>query len=272
MKLISGILIVMAIMVLNTSCFLQRKVTVQYLETGMDTGKLKKIQVPEPIIQKGDLLSILVFSADSKASLPFNQPVVSTGNSSVEVGNRSSNESVAQTVSGYLVDQNGNIQFPVLGLLKVEGLTRNAVKELLDSKLKGTLLTDPYYIIRFVNFKITVMGEVSHAGSFSIPAEKVNILEAIALAGEMTIWGRRDNVTIIRETNGNREVAQLDLTKSSIFDSPYYYLQQNDIILVGEKKNKEIANDQVTQRNVTIVTSVISSIAIVITAISALTR
>ncbi len=272
MKLVSVILLVSAVTFLTSSCLTQKKAPLQYLQTGMDTGKLKKIQIPEPIIQKGDLLSILVFSADNKATVPFNQPVIASGNSTVEMENTTASSSVAQTVSGYLVDQEGNIQFPVLGLLKVEGLTKRGVKELLDSKLKGTLLRDPYYIIRFMNFKITVMGEVSRAGNFSIPAEKVNVLEAIALAGELTQWGRRDNVTIIREINGNREIALLDLTNSAVFTSPYYYLQQNDIILVGEKKNKETANDQVTQRNITIVTSIISSIAIVITAITALTR
>ncbi len=272
MKIVSAILLVISVMLLNTSCILSKKAPLQYLQTGMDTGKLKKIQVPDPVVQKGDLLSILVFSADSKASVPFNQPVISTGNSSVEVGNTSSVPSSLQTVSGYLVDQEGNIQFPLLGLLKVEGLTKASIKELLDSKLKNTLLKDPYYIIRFVNFKITVMGEVNRAGSFSIPSEKVNILEALALAGELSVWGRRDIVTVIREVNGNREIAQLDLTNSAIFSSPYYYLQQNDIILVGEKKNKEIANDQVTQRNVGIITSIISSIAIVITAISVITK
>jgi polysaccharide export outer membrane protein len=167
----------------------------------------------------------------------------------------------APTSNGYLVDDNGNIEFQGLGLLHIEGLTRSQIKQLLDSKLKE-YLKNPYYTIRFLNNRFTMLGEVNRPGLFSIPSEHINMLEALGLAGEMTFYGRRDNVLVIREQNGKREFGRMDLTKPEVMASPYFYLQQNDIVIVEQNRKKVVASDQITTRNLTIASTVISTLAI----------
>jgi polysaccharide export outer membrane protein len=147
----------------------------------------------------------------------------------------------------------------------VEGLTKAKLKDTLDSRLKNTYLNNPYYSIRFLNYRFTMLGEVQHPGIFSIPGEHVSMLEAIGLAGDLTLYGRRDNVLIIRENEGKREWARLDLTKPQMMASPYYYLQQNDVVYVEATKKKLAANDQSTTRTVTIAATVISTLAIILT-------
>lgn len=150
-----------------------------------------------------------------------------------------------------------------LGVLHVDGMTKSQVKSLLDSKLKDTLLKNPYYTIRFLNYKFTMLGEVTRPGIFNIPGERLSLLEALGLAGDITFYGRRDNVLIIREQNGKREFQRLDLTKPEIMASPYFYLQQGDVVYVEATRKKVDASDQVTTRNVGIALSVISTFAII---------
>jgi len=182
-----------------TACINTRPI--QYIQGRFDTAQLSKIEVKEPIIQRADLISITVFSDLAIATAIYNQP---------------------NTSGGYLVDDKGNIQMQGLGNLHVEGLTKSELTRLLDSKL-GEFLKNPYYIIRFVNYKITIIGEVTREGPIIIPNEKVNIFEAIGLAGGLTIYARRENVMVIREFNGKREFARLDLTNPEVFKSPYFF-------------------------------------------------
>jgi polysaccharide export outer membrane protein len=144
----------------------------------------------------------------------------------------------------------------------VEGLTKNQLIELLNAKLKD-FLTNPYYTIRFLNYRFTMLGEVNRPGIFSIPGERVSLLEALGLAGDLTFYGRRDNVLFIRQNNGRRDFVRLDLTKPEIMASPYFYLQQNDVVIVEANKKKAVANDQVTVRNVTIAATIVSTLAII---------
>ena len=228
--------------------------SLNYLQGNLDTSGLQQLRIPEPIIQKGDLISITVYSDNPKATELFNQPQVSVGPAGGTMPS-----------SGYLVDTKGNIQFQGIGTLQVEGLTKDQLSALLDSKLKDTLLQNPYYNIRFLNYKITLIGDVNSPGVYSIPNERVSILEAIALAGDLTIYGIRENVLIIREDAGRREFGRINLTSPDIFSSPYFYLRQNDVIVVEASRRKAIVNDQITVRNIGIATSIISTIALVIT-------
>jgi polysaccharide biosynthesis/export protein len=148
-----------------------------------------------------------------------------------------------------------------LGKIRVEGLTKAALKDTLDVRL-SQYLQHPYYSIRFLNYKFTMMGEVSRPGEVSIPGERVNMLEAIAMAGDLTPFANRDSVFIIRETNNKREFAWLNLTKPEIMASPYFYIQQNDIIIVEPNKKKSVANDIVTSRNITLSLAIISTFAV----------
>ena len=238
-----------------TSCFNQRQV--QYFQGSFDTTKLADASFKEPIIQKGDLISIRVYSANALASQLYNlQEAPSTTTSS----------GAATSGAGYLVDEEGNIELAGLGPLKIEGLTKKQVKELLDKKFRDSnLLINPYYTIRFLNYKVTVIGEVGSPGVYSIPNERLNLIEAIGLAGDITAYGRRDNIRIVRETNGKREFGSIDLTKPEAFNSPFFALQQNDIVYIEPVKQKSSAKDELTLRNLSIVTGIISTIAIVIT-------
>jgi polysaccharide export outer membrane protein len=248
------------------SCANTRQFTL--MQGQFDTARLSQINVSEAVIQKGDLLSIIVYSDNPGATAIFNQSVITTtgnGTNSNTGGGTGSTTgaitAVAPASPGYQVDDKGNIQFQGIGLLRVEGLTKRQLSDTLDSKLKE-YLKNPYYTIRFLNYRFTMLGEVSRPGIFSIPGEKVNLLEALGLAGDLTFYGRRDNVLFIRQNNGKREFARLDLTKPEIMASPYFYLQQNDVVIVEANKKKAVANDQITVRNISIASTVVATLAI----------
>lgn len=236
-----------------------------YMQGSFDTAKLSVINPVEPIIRLGDILSIIVYSDNPDATRIYNQSLIITPSASSLAASTSG--SVSQTpgaspaAPGYQVDQNGNIMFQGIGLIHVEGLTKAELKDTLDMRLLP-FLQHPYYNIRFLNYKFTMLGEVTRPGLVNIPGERINLLEAIALAGDLTFYGRRDNVLVIRENNNKREFARLDLTKPEIMASPYFYLQQNDIVIVEPNKKKVAANDVVTLRNVSIGAAVVSTIGI----------
>jgi len=255
------------------SCGNTRQIT--YMQGKFDTAKLSEIKIPPSIIRKGDLLSIIVYSDNPTATALFNQSLITVNNGAASSGNSAGGAAGGGTGStagavtagspttpGYLVDEGGNIQFQGLGQLHVEGLTKDQLKDTLNSRL-NVYLKNPYYTIRFMNYRFTMLGEVTHPGIFSIPGEHVSMLEAIGLAGDLTFFGRRDNVLIMRENNeGKREWARLDLTKPEMMASPYYYLQQNDVVYVEATRKKIAASDVTTARNITIATTIVSTLAI----------
>ncbi|HEY6900804.1 MAG TPA: polysaccharide biosynthesis/export family protein [Puia sp.] len=265
------ILVLSSFFLANLLCSCGNTRHLTYLQGQFDTTRLSQIQQSEAIIQKGDLLSIIVYSDNPGATSIYNQSV-SMGASSIAAststeggtGSKAGAQSTAGSPisPGYLVDEEGNIQFQGLGRLHVEGLSKTGLKSLLDSKLKDTLLTNPYYTIRFLNYKFTMLGEVTRPGIFSLPGERISLLEALGLAGDMTFYGRRDNILVIREVNGKREFGRMDITKPDVMASPYYYLQPNDVVIVEANKKKIAANDQVTFRNVSIGVSILSTFAI----------
>jgi polysaccharide export outer membrane protein len=253
--------VLLLLMLIFSSCANIRELT--YLQGGFDTAKLSQVNGVEPIIRKGDLLSIIVYSDNPDATKIYNQSLITTGGSGGGIASSiaSSIGGNAPSSGGYQVDEMGNIVFQGLGLLHVEGLTKAALKDTLDGRLKQ-YLTNPYYNIRFLNYKFTMLGEISRPGVISIPGERINLLEAIALAGDMTYYGRRDNILVIRETNNKRDFARLDITKPEILASPYFYLQQNDVVIVEANKRKAAALDQLTYIRISIVTSIVSLFAI----------
>lgn len=235
-----------------------------YMQGKFDTAKLSVVNPVEPIIRKGDILSIIVFSDNPDATKIYNQTLISAPSVSAITGGSSIGGSGGPMPSapGYQVDEQGEIVFQGIGKIKVEGLTKAALKDTLDARL-GQYLQHPYYSIRFLNYKFTMMGEVTRPGVVSIPGERINILEAIALAGDLTNYADRDSVLVIREENNKRTFARLDLTKPQIMASPYFYLQQNDIVIVQPTKKKGAANDIIVTRNISIALAIISTFAIV---------
>jgi polysaccharide biosynthesis/export protein len=251
--------------VMMSSCGSTRQYT--YMQGKFDTARLSQIQIPEPTVQKGDILTVVVYSDNPAATAIYNQPLIITpsGGADEKSPGGSSGASFAgasPTTGGYLVDDLGNIEFQGLGLLHVEGLTRSGLKQLLDSNLKK-YLSNPYYSIRFLNYKFTMLGEVSRQGIYSIPGDHISLLEALGLAGDITFYGRRDNILVIRQSNGKREFARLDITKPEIMASPYFYLQQNDVVYVEQTRKKIAADDQLTTRNISLTLTIVSTIAVI---------
>lgn len=198
----------------------------------------KDTPVVEPVLEgynvkihKDDLLAIMVNSVNPELALPFNMPMVS-----YQVGSQNPPQ---QRVLGYLVDKEGIIDFPILGEIHVEGLTREElVNTIKDRLIKEDYIRDPIVTVQFLNFKVSVVGEVARPGTFTISGDRVTLLEALSLAGDLTIYGRRDRVMVIRESGGERSIRYLDLRNRELFDTPYYYLQQNDIIYVEPNKRR----------------------------------
>ncbi len=192
-------------------------------------------------IQPKDLLTITVNTSDPKAAAPFNFSVQTAMNAAISANQYTTSQ---PTLQQYLVNNAGEINFPVIGILKVGGLTKNEAEALIRGKLKPYLKEVPIVTVRMSNYKISVLGEVNRPGMFTIGNEKVNIFEALAMAGDMTVYGIRNNVKLIRENNqGKRQVVSLNLNEESIIHSPYYQLQQNDIVYVTPNKTKAKSAD-----------------------------
>jgi polysaccharide biosynthesis/export protein len=255
MKLISsdrnGALIIVLLVWSITGCINTKKAT--YFNDLNSTIITSSTPIPETIIRKNDLLNITVSSLDAKATEVFNAPnllpVTTTGRSS--------------EILGYLVGSDGTIQFPILGNVKAEGLTKDQLKITLQKKLEDQLLLKgPIVSVRFLNFRVTVLGEVKNPTAIDVPSEKISLLEAIGLAGDLTIYAKRDNVLVIREKeNGDKEIKRINLNSVELLSSPYYYLKSNDVVYVEPNKSK-VASTGRGQQWVPAVLSGLSLIAI----------
>lgn len=191
-------------------------------------------------IMPKDLLSITVNTSDPQAAAPFNLTVQTPLNAALT----NINTTTQPTLQQYLVNNKGEIDFPVIGRLQVGGLTKNQAEDLIREKLQPYLKESPIVTVRMSNYKISVLGEVARPGTFTVGNEKVNILEALAMAGDMTVYGIRDNVKLIREdAEGKREIITLNLNNAELVVSPYYYLRQNDILYVTPNKTKAKNSD-----------------------------
>ncbi len=219
----------------------------------------KEIPLYDAKIMPKDLLSITINTTDPQASAPFNLTVQTPMNAALTNISTTTQPSLQQ----YLVNNKGEIDFPVLGRLKVGGLTKNQAEDLIREKLTSYLKEAPIVTVRMANYKISVLGEVTRPGTFTVSNEKVNVLEALAMAGDMTVYGVRTNVKLIREdADGKREIKELDLTKSDLVLSPYFYLRQNDILYVTPNKTKA-KNSDIGNTTTTVIsaTSILVSIA-----------
>lgn len=229
--------LVMSVMLFATSCTSYKQVP--YLQNSNEIPNMVQADtVFENRIQPRDLLTILVTSPnDVTASAPYNLLT------SVPYELRQT-ITAQPTYQNYLVDKDGNIEFPIVGTLHVAGLTKKELETIILNKIKGAFTIAPIVTVRFADFKISVLGEVANPGTFTITNEKVNIFQALALARDMTIYGMRENVKVIREdVNGKTSVHELDLTDASVITSPYYHLQQNDVVYVTPNKAKAKGSD-----------------------------
>ena len=244
-----------------TSCFTPKKVLyLQDLTQGMEQ-ELKEDY--EAKIKKDDLLQILILAQTPEAAKPFNLTSLIQ-----EVGTTTSSEN--QDQYSYLVDVNGNIDLPILGQMSVEGLTTQQVKEAVTKKLQEKdLIKDPVVQVRIQNFKVLMLGEVKTPGAIEVRGERLTLLDAISQAGDLTMQGRRDRVAVIREEAGKRTVNYLDLKSKDIFDSPYFYLKQNDVVYVEPNDSKSVQYRSGQMGNVTPWISLVSSVLSLVTLIVA---
>ena len=210
---------------------------VAYLQNSEDIDFTRSEYLYDARIMPKDILTITVNTVNPEASAPFNL-IVSTA---LNTSNVNQNISSSRALQTYLVDNKGCIEFPVLGTIEVGGLTKSMCEQLLHDKIKPYLnaAENPVVTVRMSNYKISVLGEVNRPGMFTVGNEKINILEALAQAGDLTIYGVREKVKLIREdAKGKKEIHTINLNDANIINSPYYYLQQNDIVYVEPNKVK----------------------------------
>ncbi|MBF02165.1 MAG: sugar transporter [Flavobacterium sp.] len=227
-----------------------------YLQNNKENQKASSY---EPYLQKDDVLLILVTSENPEIAAPYNLK-------SVIIDNNTPDATTNTKLQTYIIDSNGNIEFPILGSIHLAGLTKSDAVAKVKEALKDHV-TDAVVNIRILNFKISVLGEVTHPGSYTIKSERITLLEALSLAGDLTIYGKRNNILLIREQNGNKVMERIDITKTDFMDSPYYYLSQNDVLYV--EPNKTRINSSSIGPNITVG---ISALSLIVTIIALTTR
>jgi polysaccharide export outer membrane protein len=237
---------VVLILFLSSSCISKKRIV--YLQGKQDFNAVSNNY--DPIIQRDDRLSIIVTSLEVEAARPFNLNQNSTGN--VNLNNN--------PLATYLVDVEGKIEFPVLGTISVEGFTLNQLRNILREKL-AVYLKSPVINVTINNFKVTVLGEVQVPGIVSFNNHRVTLLDAIASAGDLTAFGKRQNILIIRDYQGIKTFNRVDITKADFVNSPFYYLDQNDVIYVEQRKTKM---DATALPNLPIILSIVTFITTVV--------
>ncbi|PPK93276.1 polysaccharide export outer membrane protein [Nonlabens xylanidelens] len=221
--------LILIFVALVTSCVSKDKILyVQDIDSALTERELNY----ESIIKKDDILRIIVTSENMKLVQPFNQVVNPTANNDLTITSQNK-------LLGYLVNNEGNISFPLLGDIKAAGISRKDLTDTIQNRLRAEYVKDATVDLRVVNFKITVLGEVTRPGNYNFDYNRITLLQAIGMAGDLTIYGNRNNVTVWRDVDGVQKVHKLDLTKSDFIDSEYYYLQQNDVIIV-EPNNAQV--------------------------------
>lgn len=258
-KMLGAALVLLCVL---SSCASRKNIT--YL-ADMKMGEKYPIGMKyEASVHRDDRLEIKVSCKNQELAIPFNIP---GGNFRVSAGGEIE-PSDGSGGKGYRVDKDGDIDFPILGKLHVEGLKVSEVKELIESRIKkGNYIKDPLVSIEFLNFKYTVIGAVGHNGTFRVDGDRVTLLEAIANAGDLAPKGKIDKVAVIREVNNERQIFMHDLRSKDIFDSPCFYLQQNDIVYVEPKYRKKDNEERGWQ-----FTTVLLSLVSVITSILWVTK
>lgn len=257
-KTLYYLLSVCLLAVMGTSCVTTQKTA--YFFDAQDTTLISKFDNFEALIQKNDILSISISSLNAEASAVFNTP------NTYSTVTQTSTGSTATTGGGYLVNPEGNIQLPILGNIKAAGITKKQLKDditqlILDKKL----LIDPIVTIRHLNYDVTVIGEVGKPTVITVPNERISLIKALGLAGDITVYGKKDNVLLIREVDGKRKVTRIDLNSKNFLTSPYYYLQPNDVVYVEPNKEKLLAANRSQQQVLPTILSGLSIIAIVVT-------
>lgn len=228
-----------------------------YLQNADSVKSSNEFSSYEPKLQNDDLLSIIVSAEQPELTVPFNLPKIQ-GNYQLD-----SNQ---ENIKTYLIDTNGFIEFPVIGKIKLAGQTKTDAVKALENKIRE-YITNPAVNLRILNYKISVIGEVNKPGSYKISSERITLLEALSQAGDLTIYGKRNNLLLIREIDSKMTYNRIDITKADFINSDFYYLSQNDVIVVEPNKTK--INSSVIGPNSSVI---IATISLLITSLLILSR
>jgi polysaccharide biosynthesis/export protein len=250
------------LLLVGAGCVSPRKVI--YFQS-LSVGAAPAVQMAEayvPLIRPGDVLSIQVSSLSAEASVIFN-PYAQMSMTNVRP-NQPINTGGVPEMAGYLVSPSGQIELPLLGEVTVGQLTLSEASRQIRDKLK-TYLKEPTVNLRNLNFRVSVLGEVARPSLFTVPNDRITLIEALSLAGDATIYGRRDNVLVVREEGGRKTFARIDLTSQSLFQSPFYYLHPNDVIYVEPTRSRIANSDQFYQVVIPSVLSALSILALILT-------
>ncbi len=239
-------LIVVLILVLLSSCASQQDV-VYFQDESISEAVSNQNKGFDLRYKTDDLLTIIVSAQDPIVAQPFNLQAAATTTSVIDAQG-------SLKMQTYLIDSEGNIEFPVLGTVELAGLTRTEASNLLKQKLT-VYIKNPIVNIRLANFTVTVLGEVKNPGTYTVQDEKISLSEALGLAGDLTIYGKRDNVLLIREVNGEKRYSKLDLTSVNVLNSANYYLTQNDVLYV-EPNNAKVRSSSYNQNNGVIISAI----------------
>ncbi len=251
-------------LLLLSSCVSPAKLRkeVVYFNEGLDTAKLNQYQLVEPIIQKGDLLQVSISSRSSSLNQLFSQ---NYSQGTVGAGGGALSSSAGGASNNYLVDiTTGDIKLPLLGIIHADGMTKLQLEAEIVKRASEYLKEDPIVNVRYQNFRVTFHGLVGSPGEVTSTSERLTFLDALALAGGITQGGNLKNILIIREQNGKRTMHTVDLTRGDFFQSPNYYLKQNDIVYVAPTDRLLKASDQTTQRTLQYVSFGLSLINVIV--------
>lgn len=256
-----GIIVLLSgvITLLVSSCSAPKNIT--YFKDVPDTVRQHEIQqaaYSTPLIQVDDILQVTIQTLDPAATAMLNQ-----SSAPVPISGSNTTAAAPAAISGYLVDKDGYIVLPLIGKIMVQGKTTDSVRENIKA-VAATYYKDPVVNVRFANFKITVLGEVNRPSTYVMPNEKVTLLDALGAAGDLTIYGKRENVLLIRDNNGKKEFIRMNLNQSNIFSSPYFFLRQGDVIYVEPNKAKVSSTDLAQVKRISIMASVLSLLIVVV--------
>lgn len=250
-----------ALMLLLFSCAAPKNIT--YFKDVPDTlrnASIAQAAYTTPVVQVDDILQVSIQTLDPGATAVLNQPQPATMPAS---GTPAS----GNTAGGYLVDKSGNIALPLIGKIAVKDKTTDQIRDDIQTKA-AVYYKDPVVNVRFINFKVTVLGEVNRPSTYVMPNEKVTLLDALGMAGDLTIFGKRENVLLIRENNGKKEFVRFNLNNSNLFASPYFYLRQGDVVYVEPNKSKVASTDMQQVKRISIMASVLSLLVVVVSRIN----
>jgi len=251
--------VVLVFSIFLTSCISQEKISyfqpVNERSDSVSSNVLPKYTLR---LKPGDIINVGVSSISPEANTMFNPYYLMQ-----QIPNQNSQSNTLIPAIGYMVDDDGAISLPMIGKITVAGLSTREASDQIVQKLEKYLI-NPTVNIRMLNFSVSVLGEVNHPSVYNIPNERVTLPEALSLAGDLTIYAKRDNVLVIREKNGKREFTRVDLTKRNVFNSPYFYLQPNDVVYVEPGKGKATSSSRTVQLAPTII-SALSLIVVLFT-------